>query len=90
MKPALQENMQSSKNLFFGTILSQCMRRYPRKFWNSILPRSEETNIFIMNDEAVGDGTLIFSTFDNDYQSVFSSNDDTVPKFRLDTPLPEL
>lgn len=54
------------------------------------MPRSEETNIFIMNDEAVGDGTLIFSTFDNNYQSVFSSNDDTVPKFRLDTPLPEL
>lgn len=80
-KSELNFKMRTAKDFFFRVQLPGMLSTNPHKFWYSILPHDASPSFRIDND-VISDPSAISKAFNNYFQSVFVSDNNSIPSLR--------
>lgn len=80
-KSELNSEMRTTKDFFFRVQLPGRLSTNPRKFWYSILPH-DASPFFRIDNDVISDPSAISKAFNNYFQSVFVSDNNSIPSLR--------
>lgn len=86
----LKDKMRSERYNFYNVRLSKMIREAPAQFWRSIIPKSSLSDTFVINGDPTSDADTISNSFNEHFNSVFTTDNGAIPQYDKFTTVPPI
>lgn len=90
MRLQLNETIKKAKSYYFNISLKNFLLSAPAKFWRHLSPRKQQAYKILIEGELVTDESLLASSFNKFFCSVYTNDDGKQPNFAISQDVPKI